>query len=153
MSLNELMARMAVVEARVAALEASRAKPSAQAAATGVADDRDLDSQWGNVQIKKDPPRWLKDGGASYAGRRMSECPSDYLRALASFYDWQADKDEESAHSYVNGKGETVLTAPFKRKDAARARGWARRNDGKPAAPAQRTMDDFDAYGDTEPPF
>lgn len=94
-----------------------------------IADDADLDSQWGDPEIRKDPPRW---DGPSFAGCRYSECTPEYLETLAGFLDWKADRDEEEGR--VTSKGKP--TAPYSRKDAARARGWAKRIREGRAAPA-----------------
>lgn len=120
--------RFAKLEARIAILE--------KGAAVGrPADDADLDSEWGDPVVRKDPSRWK---GQSFAGRHMSECPSDYLLSLAGLFDWMADKDEEKGNTYTHKtSGEQVPTAPFKRKDAARARGWAARNKGKGVPPVE----------------
>lgn len=118
--------RLAALEARVAALETAKARPAP--AASGVASDEELDKPWGNPTVRTDPKRW---DGPSYVGSTFSDCPPDYLRALAGLFEWQADKDEQQARVYTNKRGETVPTAPLKRKDAALARGWARRNEGK----------------------
>jgi hypothetical protein len=108
----------------------------------------DLASEYDNPVVRKDPRQWLERGGASYEGRKFSECPPDYLEALAGLFDWQAKKDAESGATYVSKKtGETVATAPFKRKDAARARAWAKANASKPAA----KRDDFEPFGDDAP--
>lgn len=84
-----------------------------------VAGDRELDSEWGNPSVRKDPKRWVGD---SFAGCRLSECPPAYLDQLADLYDWMGDKDEEENKLH---KGKP--TAPYKRRDAARCRGWAKR--------------------------
>lgn len=134
--------RLAAVEARLAAIEsrlASGAAPSSSGSRSGggaVASDDDLDSEWGDEVIKKDPKKWVTDGGDSFVGCRMSECPSDYLRMLASLFDWMADKDEQAGKTYTNKHGKEVPVAPINRKKAARARGWAKRNEGKSRAPA-----------------
>ena len=96
--------------------------PSAGASASpgAIAPDDDLDSPYGDSEIRKDPPRWK---GEPIAPRRMSECPADYLDQIASFNDWRAAKDEES--NAVDTKGRPK--AGYARKDAARARGWAAR--------------------------
>ncbi len=122
--------RLAAVEARLAALEA-RVSGTKQEAK-----DVDLDGPYGDPIVKHDPKRWLANGGASYSGRKMSACPSDYLRALAELYDWQADQDEKSGRKYTNKHGVEVPTAPLRRQDAARARGWAARNEGRAAGPS-----------------
>ena len=145
--------RLAAVEARLSALEARLSgvnvtpsnvgsKPSVGQGA--IADDYDLDSEWGDEQIRKDPPRWK---GASFAGSKMSQCPSDYLRELASFFDWKAKKDAEQG-TYVNKEGKTVETKPqYAQKSAARARGWAKRNEGLSTAAAD-SADDVNDAGD-----
>lgn len=85
-----------------------------------VAPDSDLDSTHGDPEIKmKDPRDW---NGAPMRGRKFSECPPDYLDLLAARFDFFADQAEEKDETY---KGKPV--APYKRKDAARARGWAAR--------------------------
>lgn len=90
-----------------------------------IADDRDLDGQYGNPQVKFNPRDWT---GPSMTGREMSECPADFLEMLAGTFDYFAMKAEEADEKTTAGKP----VAPYKRKDAARARGWAKRiRDGK----------------------
>lgn len=81
---------------------------------------RDLDSQYGNPEVRFMPRDWT---GPSYKGRKFSECPAEMLDMLASTLDYFGDKDE--AEGAVTSKGKP--SAPFKRQDAARARGWAAR--------------------------
>ncbi len=100
--------------------------PSRFAVAPGaIADDRELDSAHGDREVRKDPKRWIDGGGASYVGRRFSECPSEYLEALADFKEWSASKPLPGKEQYAEND----------RKDAARCRGFARRNKGKAMAP------------------
>lgn len=94
-----------------------------------VADDADLDGQWGDPEVRKDPPRWT---GRAYAPCRMSETEPAYLEALAGFLDWKAGKADEEGKT--SAKGHPV--GPMIRKDAARARGWAARL-SRGAAPAK----------------
>jgi hypothetical protein len=85
-----------------------------------VAPDDDLDSQWGNPEIRRDPPRW---SGPSFVGAKYSDTTPEYLNNLADFLEWkarEADKNNETAN---NGKPRSQ----YVRKDAARARGWSRR--------------------------
>lgn len=130
--MSAVEARLAAMEARLAAVEArlNGASSPAPTSSKPIADDEDLDSQYGDAVVKKDPKRWVEQGGQSYEGCTMSQCPSDYLYEVAKLYDWQASKDEEQKRTYKNKKGVEVATAPFKRRDAARARGWAKRNAG-----------------------
>jgi hypothetical protein len=138
---NPVETRLAALEARLAAVESRLANGGGSASGGSgntVADDRTLDGQWGDtIVIKTDPKRWVDRGGDSFVGCRMSECPSDYLEELASLFDWQADQDEKKGKTYKNKKGEMVPTAPLKRSDAAKARGWAKRNKGRTANPQQ----------------
>jgi hypothetical protein len=94
-------------------------RQSAQAIPATVADDRDLDGKWGDPQVKFLPRDWTGD---DYKNYRFSECPPALLDMLADAFDYFARKAEESGETY-NGKP----TAPYKRKNAARARGWAKR--------------------------
>lgn len=90
-----------------------------------VADDRDLDSQWGDEEIKKDPKRW---DGASHVGKRMSECDPAFLDAYAEFKDWAANMDEKKAKEASGDEAEKKEKyARYGRKTAARARGWSAR--------------------------
>lgn len=146
--LAALTARVVALEARLAAVESGKL---ADNGAKAVADDADLDSEWGDELITKDPPSWVEKGRESYAGNRMSECPSDFLRAVASLNDWIAAKDEEKGKTYTNKKtGKQQPTAPLARKRAARARGWAVRNKDKAVAPAAANGH---AESDAEIPF
>ena len=113
---QEVLARLDRIEA---ALKGGSRAPSPPPSSSGnVAPASDLDSKWGDPEVRYDPKRWRGD---SYKGRRYSECPADYLLELAGFLDWMAGKDEEE------GGEDKLKYAGYKRKDAARARGWAAR--------------------------
>jgi hypothetical protein len=89
---------------------------------------------WADMTIRKDPPRWA---GASYAGRRMSECPADYLENIAGFHEWKARKGREENPPRLNNKGK-----PWFESDelfAKVARGWAKRAAGQGAFVAMPT--------------
>lgn len=142
-----LEARVVALEARLAAVESRLSSVGSGSAPAGggsnigpnhVASDRALDSQYGDPVIKKDPKRWLEQGGESFAGSTMSQCPSAYLEEFASLQTWMADKDDEQGKTYTNKKtGKVGPASAFARNQASLARGWARRNQGKAAAPAQ----------------
>jgi len=94
-----------------------------QAATTSlpVAGDDLLMKDWGNPEIKKDPPRWA---GESFVGKLMSECSPEYLNEYAGFYDWKASKGREENPPRLNSKGK-----PWFETDelvAKLARGWAK---------------------------
>lgn len=85
-----------------------------------IASDRDLDGRFGNPELKFNPRDW---NGASFKGRRFSECPPDLLDMVANTFDWFADQADQKNER--TNKGEPV--SKYKRADAARARGWAQR--------------------------
>jgi hypothetical protein len=86
-----------------------------------VASDQDLLGKWGNPEVKASDPRdWT---GPTMKGSKFSECPPDYLDLLAERFDYFAVKAEEEDKRTSSGKP----VAPYNRKDAARARGWAAR--------------------------
>jgi hypothetical protein len=108
-----------------------------------VATDQELDSQYGDPEVRKDPTdRYWH--GASYIGSRLSECPPDYLDAFAKYKDACAYANEKE------GKAEKKKYVEYDRRDAARARGWARRMRGgwKPVNGAGRQQFSDDDYGD-----
>ena len=86
----------------------------------GVASDRELDGEYGDPEIRRDPPRWT---GEPFAGRRYSETSPEYLDCVADFNDWRADKDDESGAKDNKGRPKSA----WARKDARLARGWAAR--------------------------
>lgn len=100
------------------------AKASAPAAGGEVATDAELDGQYGDPEVRKDPTRWQ---GESFVGRRYSETSPEYLDMVASLEDWRAGKDDEAGQrGELNNKGKPK-DGYFARKNAARARGWAKR--------------------------
>lgn len=158
------MSDMKALEARVAALEAamavmtggsapSRAPARAGSAGPGrsgqTSDDRDLDSQYGDPKVFRDPWGWK---GRTYKDEPFSRCPADFLEAIAS------DKDKYGEKLMREGD---EIKAGYQFREAARARGWARRSSARgPAALPAR--DDFaptpqpsvfDGQGDDQIPF
>jgi len=98
-----------------------RAKQATAAAGGDVADDRELDSKFGDRVVKSLPSRWT--GSQSFKGKKMSECPPDLLDMLASRFDFFAAKNDKEGAKADNGEPKST----YDRKDAARARGWAKR--------------------------
>lgn len=82
-----------------------------------IAPDSDLDGKHGDPTIKFDPREkyWT---GASCVGLRYSECPEEYLLAMAKYQD---------ACAYMKRKDGNEDKAKYNERDAARARGWAKR--------------------------
>lgn len=89
-------------------------------AAKQVADDRDLDGQYGDPEVRLNPRDWT---GESMKTRKFSQCPAEFLDMLADALDYFAGKDEAEGKTTNAGKP----AAPYRRRDAARARGWAAR--------------------------
>jgi len=86
-----------------------------------VATDADLDGQWGDPVVRaKDPRDWT---GESQLGKPFSGCPPEYLDLIAARLDYFAERAE--AEGTLTSSGKPV--APYNRRDAARARGWAKR--------------------------
>ena len=146
--MNEQLDRIERQLAAIAAHLGIGAKPAAGAfrAAAAVATDSDLDGQYGNPEIRRDPKDWK---GPSFVGKYFSDCPPDYLEMIASLNDWRAKKDDEAgAAGEVNGKGKPK-DGHFARLDAARARGWAARarSAPRPKAPPRPAAEDPFGYG------
>ena len=121
--------RLSALEARVAQLEKPRAVTAAAprtaapaAAPSGIvaATDAECLAQYGDPEIRKDPPRW---SGESFAGRRFSQTSPEYLECLAGFKAWVAAKDD--AEGAIDSQGRPK--SHWAKKDAALALGWARR--------------------------
>lgn len=110
-------------------LPAQAAAPARQSSGGGsgggggeVATDEELDGRYGDPKVFSDPKRWIEQGGESYKGRQFSECPADYLEALAEMC------------VYFAGRETDEKKRGYKLKDAKFARGWARRNRQQHAA-------------------
>lgn len=104
---------LALAQQRAAATRAAQPKT--------VATDRELDGNYGDPVVKFIPRNW--SGSQSFKGKRMSECPPALLDMLAETFDYFAGQAE--AKNEMTDRGKPV--AEYKRADAARARGWAKR--------------------------
>lgn len=115
-----LEARLAVVEARLTS--GPVAVPSASGGSSTVADDSDLDGQYGDPIVKFGlKEKWWKAQPDANIGYHFSECPADYLDAMAKYLtacEIMAKRE---------GTPETLKKAHWKAIDASRARGWAKR--------------------------
>ena len=132
-ALQALAARVEALESRLAAQPV--AAPAAAASATvAVADDYDLDSPYGDPEVRRDPPRWR---GEPMAGKRYSQTSPEFLECIAGFLEWAASQAEAKGEMTTSGKPR----APYLRRDAARARGWRLRliADEQQAAPRVET--------------
>jgi hypothetical protein len=121
--LGEILAELQKLNARAAA-RAATTGAKVGLSKTEPAPDSDLDTDDGNPVVDRDPPQWLKNGGASMVGKRLSETSAEYCDAWAAFEEWKARKDTESGAVTSHGKPK----APFSLRRAARGRGWELRH-------------------------
>lgn len=127
----------------------------------GAATAAELDGEHGDPILRKDPPQWT---GESFAGKRFSEAPVDYLDCrshtwgccVAGFNDWRAGKDDASGAKDNKGRPKSF----WAKKDARIARGWSARlrSGWKPAGAGGQAVkdedyDDAGFGGDSEVPF
>jgi hypothetical protein len=144
--LSEVIAILNRLETKLNQLLATGVKSSPAAVNVEAASDEELDGQYGDPEIRRDPPKWE---GPSYAGQHMSSVPDPtYLKKLAGFLLWQATKDEE------RGDDKSKKNAWYSRQRASMALGWARRaaaNVGKAAL--GRIKDAFGTDDDQGVPF
>ncbi len=110
--------------------EIRRGGGASQATSPSAASDADLDGQYGNPEVKKNPPRWQ---GESCVGRRYSECPVEFLDEMAGFQSWAAGKEDAKAAAAPAGdagkpeRDTAEKNAWYARQRAGYARGWAAR--------------------------
>ncbi len=96
-------------------LALSKSKRAATPAApSNIATDADLDGQYGDPVVKFTPRDWTGD---DCKGILFSDCPPDFLDALAKAFDYFAQKKQ----------AENDPKAKYEVLNAARARGWAAR--------------------------
>jgi hypothetical protein len=145
------------LERRVAELEAWKA--GVIAALTGrsascggeIADDDELDSDHGDPKVRKTPPaKYWK--GEPFAGKSLSRLTLAQLDAYGKYKDacaYAAEKNPDPE------KPKQAKYIEYDRRDAARARGWARRIRGGWVAPPEPEGTSLDSSGDfdTSDPF
>ena len=106
------------------------------ASSGAVASDRDLDSKYGDPEVRMRVRDW---SGPDMKGKRYSQCPAEFLELLAEALEWVASKADAAGEKTDSGKPVSY----YRRADAARARGWsARIRAGKVAQP-QAEADDW----------
>ena len=127
--LKQIRSDVAEIKARVLSGGGSSAGGSFGNDEGEVASDRELDSQYGNNPIKKDPSGkyW---SGESYVSCRFSEVPPEYLDAFAKWKDASAymkNKDANDLGKSADDREKAKKYAGYDKKDARLARGWAKR--------------------------
>lgn len=98
-----------------------------------VATPAQLDTQYGDPVLKKMPKFW---SGEDYSGQHYSQLPPELLDMVAEALEWMARKADEKDEKTAGGKP----ISTFKRYDAARARGWAKRKRDGWVAPQQPSL-------------
>lgn len=141
--MSDLEQRVAAIEAFVASLKhavggapvAGTTQHRTTHASGGgeVATDDLLNRDWADMEIKRDPKRWIGD---SCVGRRMSECPADYLLEYASFHEWAGNKGKAEDPPRLDNKQRPWFERDF--LIAKLARGFAKRAAAKPQNGAPR---------------
>ena len=131
------------LERQAQAVEKSVAARVAATAAVpnGELSDAELDGNPRNdPEVKKNPKRWV---GPSFVGKKLSQCPPEFLDVFANAKEFQAEMEtKDAAELDGDAKAEKLKYARYSRLDAKRARAWARRIRGgwtppaQPAAPA-----------------
>jgi hypothetical protein len=163
------LAKIAVLEARLDALEAGRggastSNGSSSGATNGSSGggealpDHMLDNDWADSKIDKDPPKWK---GRSQVNRWYSDAPPEWLRSMAGFFDWKADKGRKEVPVRLQSSGKNA-GKPWHEADTFKAkllRAWAIRNERKaaqqprpgPAKPPASIPDDEFPFGANAP--
>lgn len=111
-----------------------------------IATDKEMTGKYGDPVVRSMPKFWT---GADYKGKKYSECPPELLDQVADQQEWVANKADEKSEHTDDGKP----IAPFRRNDAAKARGWAqrmRKGGWTPPAPAAQEPASW-ASGKAEP--
>jgi hypothetical protein len=131
----------------IAGLLASGGAPrKADAHAPRIASDEELDSEYGDPDIRAKSPRdWT---GPSMTGKKYSECPAEYLDLVAERLDYFAEQNAADMDPEIRKK------ARWNRMDASRARGWAARIRAGYKPPPRPEMTEADPFGgDDSIPF
>ena len=130
-------ARLSAIEARLSAIESrlsSGAQQTTPSDSKAIADDGDLDGEWGDPVVRFGlKAKWWPEQPDPNIGYKFSECPPEYLDATAKYL---------GACAYMKRKEGDEKKAGYKDRDAARARGWAKRIRAGFKAPARAEADD-----------
>jgi hypothetical protein len=128
---EQILQQLTRIESKLDQLLGARTMP----AAAPVASDRDLDGPHGDPTVRFKPRDW---NGEDFKGCKYSTCSPEFLDVLAD------------ALEYFAAKGSDPKKAGYDRKDAARARGWARRIRSGWKPPVNDTPPDG-GFGDSAP--
>ena len=106
-----------------------------------VADDRDLDSQYGDPDIKFTPKRGYN--GPDFKGQRMSQATPEFLDVYAEALQYSSEHPKSGREKY----------ATYDARNAARARGWSKRLRSGWRPPGSSSDDATSDAAEVEAPF
>ena len=117
-------------------------RTGAASGSTEALDDHQLDKDWADKIVKKDPKRW---DGPTQVGNRYSLCPPEWHDAQASLLAWKAQKEREETPPKLrdNGKPWSESTE----FEAKLSRAWAKRLRASPTKTTAAPIAD-DPYAD-----
>lgn len=155
------LAKIAVLEARLDALEGGRGASSSSGASSAGAGggealpDHLLDNAWADKTIAKDPKQWK---GPTQVNRRFSRAPAEWLDMAASNMEFKAQKEREAVPVALQTTGKNA-GKPWHESTTFNAkllRAWARRNATKAAVkpaekPSAQSQDDDFSFGANVP--
>lgn len=111
--LEELEARITAIEARIAALGSTAKGPGAKPIEANIDDPK-----WGDPEVRYVSKKW---DGPNMVGRRFSGCTIDFLLFHAN------DLERSAQYKESTGDEQKIKYAMMDRRDAAKARAWAKR--------------------------
>jgi hypothetical protein len=132
--IDKLLEMMTAIQTQLAARPAGTAKTGRWEQGGSTADDALLDGKYGQPKVFKTEPRDWE--GPSYVGVAANEVPPEYGRMYADMMDVFGDMAKRDSKVDKNGKP----LAWRKYQEAAIFRGWAKRNEAKPAAEADDNL-------------
>lgn len=129
---DDILARLSVIEGKIDKLL------SASGTGGAIADDADLDSKYGDPQVKFAPRDWK---GTDYKGCNYSTTEPEFLAMLAGALDFFATRATDAQKKQWN------------LRDAARARGWMKRMEAGWKSPHATERRELPPLDDDSVPF
>jgi len=149
-TLEQLALEIAALKARVALLEATSGGGGLPSSSTSSGtdsgdvrrerpiDDAQLENEWANKKIAKDPRRWK---GPTQVNRTYSRAPVEWLEMAAASYEFKAHMGRIADPVRMSNKVRNGQPVPWHESDSFEARilrGWAERKKRAPPPPAAK---------------